>query len=332
MHELSVTRLGILGTRGRLHRDINGEAVIGYRADGTARQRGPFDIVPLESESPTFPVLWSHQRERERQLIVNPDREAKTRAGADEEAVNLWATASRLHFSLDFRLNAQSLAACMTAEPTLGGRAWPNVRLKNPDNELAIALWANSTLGLLLFWWDGKLEHAGRSCLTISQLPDLTVLDARRLDNKQRQDAAELFKTLRDKRLRPAHEADRDETRQQLDEELLTRVLGLPRSALEAVALARCQVVQRADRAGNEEKDLTTVEAVFDWRGRAATAISERRCCQPPPSWMPTAACRFRPVRTSASSRWTKVCTGWTPRREPVAIAGVSVDNCSPDQ
>ena len=241
VHELPVTPLGTLGTRGLLHRDISGTAVTGYRADGTARQRGPFDIVSLGSDSPTFPVLWSHHRHAERHLIVSPDSEATIRPGADEEAATAWATASRLHFSLDFRLNAQSLAACMTVEPTLGGRAWPNVRLEDPDNEPLIALWANSTLGLLLFWWDGKLEHAGRSCLTISQLPDLTVLDARKLDKRQRRDATVLFRTLRNRPLRPAYEADQDETRRKLDEELLTNVLRLPRSALDAVAVVRRQ-------------------------------------------------------------------------------------------
>ena len=253
VHELPVTRLGSLGTRGRLHRDISGEAVTGYRDDGTPKQRGPFDIVPLESDSPTFPVLWSHKKQAERRLIVNPDREAKIRRGADEKAAKTWTTTSRLHFSLDFRLNGQSLAACMTAEPTLGGRAWPNVRLENQDNEPVIALWANSTLGLLLFWWDGKLEHSGRSCLTISQLPDLTVLDARKLDERQRQDAAELFRTLRNRPLRPAYEADRDLTRQQLDEELLTKVLRLPRNALDAVAAARRQWCNEPTVRGTKE-------------------------------------------------------------------------------
>ena len=61
--------------------------------------------------------------------------------------------------------------------------------------------------------------------------------------------------------------------------------------------------------------------ATSGWRGRAVTATSERRCCRCPPSLMPTAACRSRPVRTtgspSAGSRWTKVCAGWPPRREP---------------
>ena len=41
--------------------------------------------------------------------------------------------------------------------------------------------------------------------------------------------------------------------------------------------------------------------ATSGWRGRAATATSERRCCRLPPSLMPTAVCRLRPVRTTGS-------------------------------
>ena len=62
--------------------------------------------------------------------------------------------------------------------------------------------------------------------------------------------------------------------------------------------------------------------ATSGWRGRAATATSERRCCRLPPSLMPTTACRLRPVRTtgspSAGSLWTRACAGWPPRRGPV--------------
>ena len=39
--------------------------------------------------------------------------------------------------------------------------------------------------------------------------------------------------------------------------------------------------------------------ATSGWRGRAATAPSERRCCRLPPSLMLTAACWLRPVRTT---------------------------------
>ena len=71
--------------------------------------------------------------------------------------------------------------------------------------------------------------------------------------------------------------------------------------------------------------------ATSGWRGRAATATSERRCCRLLPSLMPTAACRSRPVRTigspSAGSPWTRACAGWPPQRGAGAIAGGSIED-----
>ena len=74
--------------------------------------------------------------------------------------------------------------------------------------------------------------------------------------------------------------------------------------------------------------------ATSGWRGRAATATSERRCCRFPPALMPTAACRLRPVRTtgspSAGSPSTRASAGWPPRRGPRrSPAGASKTACS---
>ena len=71
--------------------------------------------------------------------------------------------------------------------------------------------------------------------------------------------------------------------------------------------------------------------ATSGWRGRAATATSGRRCCRPPPSLMPTRACRSPPVRMigspSASSRSARVCAGWTRAARAGTIAGASIDD-----
>ena len=61
-----------------------------------------------------------------------------------------------LHSNLDFRLNSQSLAMCLTPEKCLGERAWPNVIPSKTQYEIPLLLWANSTLGLILFWWQAQ--------------------------------------------------------------------------------------------------------------------------------------------------------------------------------
>ena len=246
-HALPVTRLGALGARGLLHRDING---VERRASSWGKNvtdeawetfRGPFDVVPVRTVEPTFPVLWGHQAGRERRLIVEPDSEGVVRDRAEARAADAWGTATRLHFNLDFRLNSQSLAACLTPTSTLGGRAWPNFRMTERRHETAAVLWANTTLGLMLFWWQGSVQQAGRACLTVSRLPDLPVLDPRALGDAQHALARDLLERFRERTFLPANEAYRDETRQALDAAVLVDLLGLPASILEPLAVLRTQ-------------------------------------------------------------------------------------------
>ena len=242
-----MTSLGALGARGLLHRDING---VERRAGSWGKNvtdeawetfRGPFDVVPVRTVEPTFPVLWGHDADRERRLIVEPDSEGVVRDRAEERAAAAWGTATRLHFNLDFRLNSQSLAACLTPTSALGGRAWPNFRMTERRHETAAVFWANTTLGLMLFWWQGSVQQAGRACLTVSRLPDLPVLDPRALDDAQHALARGLLERFRERTFLPANEAYRDDTRQALDAAVLIELLGLPASVLEPLAVLRTQ-------------------------------------------------------------------------------------------
>ena len=231
-HAIPVTRLGELGRRGKLDRDISGK-----HPDGTPR--GPFDVV-VARDMPLYPVLWSHDAKRERSLMVAPRQEGLIREGLREQAVNLWqSTATRLHFSRDFQINSQSLAACLTPAKCIGGRAWPNFVAEREEWEKPLALWANSTLGLLCFWWIGTRQQQGRAMLTISRLPGLLVLDPRRLSDAQVARAGRAFDQFRDREMLPANEAYRDQVRHELDRVLLVDVLGLPPALLDPLAALR---------------------------------------------------------------------------------------------
>ena len=230
---LPVCELGNLGRRGFLHRDINGRT-----SDGEAR--GPLDIEAL-TRSPEYPVLWKHNASRERQLIVAPDRQGRSRAGCRKKAAEFWRDgASRLHFNLDFRLNSQPLAACLTEKPSLGGRAWPNFLTKK-SWEIPLVLWANTTLGLISFWWAGTRQQQGRSNLTIARLPQLLSLDAAQLTEEQRNLSEKIFDDFRDRNFLPANEAYRDDVRKALDRAVLVDVLGYEDDLLENLAILREQ-------------------------------------------------------------------------------------------
>jgi len=219
--------LGDLGDTGPYHLDIRGAA-----------PRGPFDNVKLDPKtgddwrSASYPMLWAHDFEREIRLIVEPDQQGRIRPGMQSKAKKIWKSASRLHFNQEFQLNSQSLAACLTPEPCIGGRAWPTVSLDIDDerHEMLLVLWANSTLGLIAFWWIGSRQQRGRANLTLTRLPDLRVIDPSKLSDVQLQLVPRIFSDVADKKFLPANEAYRDETRQALDKAILVDLLDLPSS------------------------------------------------------------------------------------------------------
>ena len=231
---LPITSLSALGRRGPLHRDI------GTRQDGEPPFRGPFKIVPA-SGVPSYPALWAHSAERERHLVVAPDSEGLIRAGCEEHALRVWQSACELHFTLDFQVNSQSLVACLTPGLCLGGRAWPGFQPHREEWTHVMVLWANSSLGLMTFWWLGSRQQQGRAITTISALPDLPMLDTRALAPTQFERASDIFERFRREHFRPANEAYRDNVRKALDRAVLVELLDLPEEVLAPLENLRLQ-------------------------------------------------------------------------------------------
>ena len=235
LYALPIATLGDLGVHG-LH-DLD---IYGTKRDGTPQ--GPFEIISRGEGTPTYAVLWAHHAARERRLVVEPDSEGRVRPRQEEDALDVWETATRIHFNRDFRLNSQSLAACLTPGRSIGGRAWPNFSVEGDERrEEALALWVNTTLGLICFWWVGGRQQQGRSILTISGLPRLPVLDVRALSDSQLGLARAIFSEFAERDLLPANEAYRDATRTSLDRAVLCELLGLPESILEPLDVLRLQ-------------------------------------------------------------------------------------------
>ena len=180
-YSIAMTTLAQIGERGPVDRDI------GFKPGAGGERRGPFVVHPLSNdrEHPDYPALWNHSAERERFLVVKPDHRSEIRDGYEDKAQAIWDTATRLHFNRDFQVNSQSLAACLTQYPALGGTAWPSFQPTDDAWGIPLLLWANTTLGLMCFWWVGTRQHQGRTRLTITALPSLPVLDPRTLTTSQ---------------------------------------------------------------------------------------------------------------------------------------------------
>ena len=229
--DLPLTTLDALGERGMYHLDISGP------------DRGPFFLQKLPAgRRASYPVLSHHDAERERRMVVAPDTQGRIHQGQDDKALSVWrTTATRLHFNLDFRLNSQSLAACLTPEKSIGGVAWPNFVLREEAWEPVAALWANTTLGLISFWWKGTRQHGGRVRLTIKTLPSLPMLDLASLSAPQVSQAGAVFEEFARRDFLPAHQAHQDGTRRALDEAVLVDLLGLDGEVMEHLEVLREQ-------------------------------------------------------------------------------------------
>lgn len=226
--DVKLCTLDQLGVIGPYHLDISSSQPSG-RAP-----RGPFEIRKLApNHQPTYPVLASHDAEIERTMEIRADSEGIPRIGKDADATNLlderrekiWETRSRFHVNTDFRFNSQSLAFCLTPEPSIGGRAWPTFKMTKPDYEVITTLWGNSTFGLLTYWWLANKAQDGRGSITTTQIPKFPVLDPRVLTKEQYDKAKEFFGKIKILPLKPAHQIAEDETRAKLDEFVLAELL-----------------------------------------------------------------------------------------------------------
>jgi hypothetical protein len=219
-----------IGRVGPVHRDVNGN-----NSEGGIR--GPFQIEKIAlAAAPTYPVLWAHDAKRERCLEFDADSEGLIRKGstaAEDEAIRdkaekIRATASYCHFNSDFQFNSQSPAMQFTSKKTIGGRAWPSVNLQTEDQEKALTLWANSTLGILLHWWHANKQQAGRGNIGVSTLASLPVLDVTQLTPQSLAKAVSVFDDMKHKELRPVNEIDKGDIRHEIDTRICIEVLGFP--------------------------------------------------------------------------------------------------------
>ena len=120
-----------------------------------------------------------------------------------------------------------------------------------------VLLWCNSTLGMMAFYITGTRNQKGRSCLTVSRLREIPVLDPRRLSVQQIADAEALYDRFKDKQFKRSNLADIDPARIELDEALLGELLGHPQPVLDRLAVIRRQWCEEPHlRSGARDREL----------------------------------------------------------------------------
>ena len=222
---LPIVPLNSVGKLGLVHRDITGPA-----------PRGPFDKA-APSPTATYPSLWNHNAKKETRIVCEPDSQLRVRQGMEAKAVTVWATAGCSHLNLEFTIGSQALAVAFTERDSIGGVVWPNVHFDDKRFDYAFAVWSNSTLGLLCYWWHANRQQSSKVRLTIRMAESLPVLDFRTLTDAQLTTAAAIFDEFRALELQPAYLADADPNRALLDRRVICDLLGFDEDIYRAVRL-----------------------------------------------------------------------------------------------
>ncbi len=229
--DLKTALLAEVGLLGLVDRDITGPA-----PKPGQPPRGPFDKVD-PSPTATYPSLWNHDAPNETRMVCDPDSQLQVRQGMEQDAAVVWDTASRGHLNRDFTFGSQALAVAFTDRESIGGRVWPNVIFPDSRFDYAFAVWGNSTLGLLSYWWHSSRQQSSKASITIRSAESLPVLDLRCLSDDQLLTAKKIFEEFRDKDLQPAYLADTDPNRALLDQRVICDLLGFGEEIYKAVRL-----------------------------------------------------------------------------------------------
>ena len=103
---------------------------------------------------------------------------------------------------------------------------WPNVSYEDNRFDYTFAVWSNSSVGLLLYWWHSNRQQSSKARITIRTAETLPVLDFRTLSDEQLATAERIFDEFRELDLMPAYLADADPNRALLDKRVVCDLLG----------------------------------------------------------------------------------------------------------
>ena len=218
---LPVSQLDTIGKRGLYHINIAGA-------------KAPFRKIP-PSETATYPSIWNHNHTQEKRLVCRPDFQLEVRLGMESKAAEVWSTASRAHLNSEFTFGSQALAIAFTDSESVGGRVWPNLQFDDLRFDYVLAIWGNSSLGLLSHWWHSSRQQSSKASLTVTTIGLLPILDFRELTDDQLQTAQDIFDDFRERDLQPAYLADADPNRAHLDRRVVCDLLGFDQSVYEGV-------------------------------------------------------------------------------------------------
>ena len=204
---------------------------------------GVFDAYHGQNEQAQFPAVWRHKESINSTMLAEPNAWLSPKPGVDHTL--LWSQSGTLHMTPDVQYDSQRLIATRTNALALGVRAWHTLIVQEVDplvrsrREIALALWCNSTLGMLLHANHSNRAQVGRGTGNKGMLETLVTLDVRKLEPWQLNEAQAIWREFRDRKFQSFHQCAVDPVRIELDERVLRDLLGLGEDAVASVARLR---------------------------------------------------------------------------------------------
>ncbi len=120
-------------------------------------------------------------------------------------------------------------------------------------------MWGNTSLGLLLHWWQANKQQSGRGNIGKQALAKFVCLDPVQLSSDQLSASRKLLDQFADLPLRPINEIVEDDNRAKLDRVFLVDILGLPEKLAEqggSLELLRAKLAREPSIHGNKKAVL----------------------------------------------------------------------------
>lgn len=173
-----------------------------------------------------YPVLANNDSKEQTCMVLKPNGMAIPKTCAKKEDVaRVAATATRLHVNCTCDYTSQRVLFPYTAKPTLASAVFPSFDI-SPEREKAMAVWGNSTLGILCFWAHAGKQQLGRGRASRTSMENMAVLNASKLKKTVLAKFDKIFDKYCEKEFCRMNLCYRDENRTGMDAEMLS-ALGI---------------------------------------------------------------------------------------------------------
>ena len=194
-------------------------------------RRDLWDGFRATDEATGYPMVENHDTELRKSLVAQVNKfleplEEPRPGRRLKSDVELWEKAGQLLIAERLRLNTARVVAMCADEPVLSNVWWP-FSAYNPDWDKALALWLNSSLGILALLAVRTSTEGSWVALKKAELATLPVLDARALTSEQLQALSALFDEMAEMEFQRLPAMGECPARRALDDGL-SAILNLP--------------------------------------------------------------------------------------------------------